>query len=65
MQCCCLNIQETEDDFTLYNKIFFKQNQDLGYVLKPERFLSQEFNKCFYDRVNYICNIQILSLIML
>ena len=63
MQCCCLNIQETEDDFTLYNKIFFKQNQDLGYVLKPERFLSQEFNKCFYDRVNYTCNIQILSLI--
>ena len=32
IQGCCLNIQATEDDFTLYNKIFFKQNEGLGYV---------------------------------
>ena len=63
IQGCCLNIQQTEDDFALYNKIFFKQNRDLGYVLKPERFLSQQINSCLYDKANYICNIQILSLI--
>ena len=61
IQGCCLNIQATKDDFTLYNKIFFKQNEGLGYVLKPERFLSQEFNS-YYDRVSYICKIQIVSL---
>ena len=31
IQGCCLNIQSTEDDFTLYNKIFFKQNEGKGY----------------------------------
>ena len=62
IQGCCLNIQSTKDDFTLYNKIFFKQNEGLGYVLKPERFLSNEFN-CYYDRASHIFKIQILSLI--
>lgn len=62
IQGCCLNIQATEDDFTLYNKIFFKQNEGLGYVLKPERFFNSDINY-YYDRASYICRIQILSLI--
>jgi phosphatidylinositol phospholipase C delta len=38
-QCAAINIQATDDDFTLYDKIFFKQNQNKGYVLKPEKLL--------------------------
>ena len=64
IQGCCLNMQSTEDDFTLYNKIFFKQNEAQGYVLKPERYFSNEFIYN-YDKPNYICKIQILSLINL
>ena len=60
IQGCCLNIQATNDDFTLYNKIFFKQNEGFGYVLKPERFF-QEFNS-YYDRASYVCKIKIVSL---
>ena len=62
IQGCCLNIQSTLDDFTLYNKIFFKQNEGKGYVLKPERYFSNNFNFS-YDKPNYICKFQILSII--
>ena len=62
IQGCCLNIQATKDDFTLYNKIFFKQNEGFGYVLKPDRFFNNEMD-FYYDRVSHICKIQILSLI--
>ena len=64
IQGCCLNIQSTKDDFNLYNKIFFKQNERLGYVLKPEKFLSKDFD-CYYDRASYICKIQFVSLLNL
>jgi len=64
IQGCCLNIQSTEDDFTLYNKIFFKQNEGKGYILKPERYFSNEFI-CSYDKPNYICKMEILSIINL
>ena len=64
IQGCCLNMQSTEDDFTLYNKIFFKQNEAQGYVLKPEKYFSNEFIYN-YDKPNYICKIKILSLINL
>ena len=39
-QCACLNIQKNDDDFLLYNKIFFRQNNNCGYVLKPNKLLS-------------------------
>ena len=64
IQGCCLNIQSTEDDFTLYNKIFFKQKEGKGYILKPERYFSNEFI-CSYDKPNYICKMEILSIINL
>ena len=64
IQGCCLNIQSTEDDFTLYNKIFFKQNESKGYVLKPERYFSNDFIGS-YDKPNYICKMEILSIINL
>ena len=59
-QACALNIQATEDDYLLYDKIFFKQNQGLGYVLKPEKLFSKNFD--YYDRPSYICHIEIISL---
>ena len=61
-QACSLNIQATDDDFILYDKIFFKQNQGLGYVLKPEKLFSKDFNH-FYDKPLYICHMEIVSLI--
>ena len=61
-QACALNIQATDDDFILYDKIFFKQNQGFGYVLKPEKFFSKDFNN-FYDKPLYIFHMEIISLI--
>ena len=64
MQSCCLNFQATQDDYTLYNKIFFKQNEGYGYVLKPKKFLTP--NLCSdYFKPEYICRIEIFSLINL
>ena len=60
-QACALNIQATDDDFILYDKIFFKQYQGLGYVVKPEKLLSKNFYS-HYDRPSYIFHMEILSL---
>ena len=34
-----MNIQALEDDFTLFNFVFFFQNRRCGYVLKPKKLL--------------------------
>ena len=60
-QACALNIQATDDDFILYDKIFFKQYQGLGYVLKPTKFFAKDFNN-YYDRPSYIFHMEIISL---
>ena len=62
MQCCALNIQATDDDYTLYDKIFYKQNRGLGYVLKPDKLCSPKID-IYYDRPKYICHMEIVSLI--
>ena len=41
-QIAALNIQALEDDFTLFNNIFFYQNKKCGYVLKPQRLLDKD-----------------------
>ena len=41
-QIAAINIQALEDDFTLFNKVFFYQNKKCGYVLKPNRLLQKE-----------------------
>ena len=61
-QACALNIQKTEDDFILYDKIFFKQNQGLGYVVKSEKFFSKQ-NTFYIDKPSYICHMEIVSMI--
>ena len=62
IQCCALNIQSTDDDYTLYDKIFYKQNSGLGYVLKPDKLLSPKID-IYYDRSKYICHMELISLI--
>ena len=62
IQSCALNIQATEDDYILYDKIFFKQNQGLGYVLKFDKFFSRNYNES-YNKPKYICHMEIISLI--
>ncbi len=49
-QFCALNLQKTEDDCTLINKMFFKLNggSKCGYVLKPlwlRKFSEENFKK--------------------
>ena len=61
-QVCTLNIQATDDDFVLYDKVFFKQNQGLGYVLKPEKMFLKDLSH-FYDKPLYVCHMEIVSLI--
>ena len=39
IQVSALNIQAIEDDFTLFDIVFFKQNKNLGYVTKPKKLL--------------------------
>ena len=38
-QIAAINIQALENDFTLFNKVFFYQNKKCGYVLKSENLL--------------------------
>ena len=39
IQVSALNIQAIEDDFTLFDIVFFKQNKNLGYVRKSKKLL--------------------------
>ena len=41
-QIAAINIQALENDFTLFNKVFFFQNKKCGYVLKPNRLLEKK-----------------------
>lgn len=45
-----MNIQATEDNWTLLNMIFFKQNQKCGYVLKPKKLLPESTKIEIYDK---------------
>ena len=62
IQSCALNIQMTEEDYILYDTIFFKQNKGLGYVLKYDKFLSDNYDYT-YDKPKYKCHMEILSVI--
>ena len=41
VQAAAINIQATKDDYTLFNKIFFSQYNNCGYVLKPRKLLDE------------------------
>ena len=40
-QVSAINIQAFKDDYTLYNIVFFCQNNNCGYVLKPRKLLDK------------------------
>ena len=50
-QAAALNIQALEDDFTLFNIVFFYQNRKCGYVLKPYKLLKE--NETFSQEKSY------------
>jgi len=59
-QIAALNIQALEDDYTLFNTVFFWQNKRCGFVLKPDKLLNPNFelNK---DEDNYVLKLKIIS----
>jgi len=61
-QAAAVNIQATEDDYTLFNQIFFTQNNNYGYVLKPKKFLFNTFTFEEYKIPKYFLNIQIITI---
>jgi hypothetical protein len=64
-QLVSLNLQSLEDDFTLINHVFFKLNNETGYILKPNylRSSTQEFKE--YKEPAMKLNFVVLSGIML
>ena len=59
IQVAALNIQATQDDYTLFDKIFFKQNKNLGYVVKPNKLLKETFQIEKYDKPHFILEVSI------
>jgi hypothetical protein len=61
-QCAALNIQALDDDFTLFDKVFFKQNNNHGYVLKPKKLLIDSLSFEEYEKPYYSLELKIYSL---
>ena len=61
-QCAALNIQALDDDFTLFDKVFFKQNKNQGYVLKPRKLLIDYLKFEDYEKPYYTLELKIFSL---
>ena len=61
-QCPAINIQATDDDFTLFNIIFFTQNKNCGYILKPKKFTQKYFSFEEYLKPKFFINIKIINL---
>ena len=59
-QAAAVNIQALEDDFTLFNIVFFFQNRKCGYVLKPPKLLDPKV-LIDYERAKYNLKMKILS----
>ena len=61
-QVAAINIQKTDDDYTLLNKIFFMNNRNSGYILKPKKFLPESLNIEKYDKPKLYVVIKLLSI---
>ena len=59
-QAAAVNIQALEDDFTLFNIVFFYQNRKCGFVLKPPRLLDPKA-KFKYEESSYTLKMKIIS----
>ena len=61
-QCPAINIQAADDDFTLFNKIFFTQNNNCGYILKPKKFIQKFFYFEQYKKPKFVIKMKIINL---
>ena len=61
-QCPAINIQASDDDFTLFNKIFFTQNKNCGYILKPKKFTQKFFSFEEYKKPKFYIKMKIINL---
>ena len=61
-QCAAINIQAVDDDFTLFNQIFFTQNKNHGYVLKPKKFTESNYFFEEYKDPKFFINLKIVNL---
>ena len=61
-QCTAINIQAVNDDFTLFNQIYFTQNKNCGYVLKPKKFMEKYFSFEEYKTPKFYINFEIINL---
>ena len=62
-QVAAFNIQALDDDFTLMNMIFFKQNRNCGYVLKPKKLLPESTVYESYDNPKQTITFDLISTI--
>ena len=64
-QLVSLNLQSLEDDYTLLNHLFFKINNETGYVLKPSYLRSKSLEKKEYINPSFYLDFKVVSGIML
>jgi hypothetical protein len=64
-QLVSLNLQSLDDDYTLLNHIFFKINNETGYVLKPSYLRNRKHVLKDYSNPAFKLNLSVLSGIML
>ena len=62
VQAAAINIQATKDDYTLFNIIFFSQNQNWGYVLKPRKLIEGISILNDYNHPAFILGFKLYSL---
>ena len=60
-----LNIQANLDDFTLYDKVFFLQNKNLGFVKKPDKLLFNSNEYESYNKPYFKISLNIISIFAL
>jgi len=58
-QIAAMNAQSLLDDYTLLNHVFFRMNNNCGYVLKPEKFFTSDVIK--YDKPVGCLTVEIIS----
>ena len=61
-QVAAINIQKNDDDYTLLNKIFFMNNRNSGYILKPKKFLPESLMIEKYDKPKLYVVIKLISM---
>ena len=62
VQTAAINIQATNDDYTLFNIVFFSQNQNCGFVLKPRKLLDEISILNDYMKPEFILGFKLYSL---